>query len=163
MPSDGKIKISVQEALEHLLTRSVYQDRALLASAEVIKQLTLHLRNPGRYSEELHRTSIDQLQAATDSLRVLDAQWRRMHTERMNPSAAAPDAGEQAAPPTGPQPVPATGAVPPPPMPTDIAAQQAAALAAVRTLPVQPTGPVRQNAADLAAAFDGRRDDGAII
>lgn len=144
MPSDGKIKITVQEALEHLLTRSVYQDRALLASAEVIKQLTLHLRNPGRYSEETHRTSIDQLQAAVDSLRVLDSQWRSMHAERMgqDPRPAAPEAA--------PASVPAAENV-------------AAALGAVRTLPLQPLGQARAATPDLAAAFDPRRDDGAII
>jgi hypothetical protein len=162
MPTDGKIKVTVQEALEHLLTRSVYQDRALLASAEVIKQLTLHLRNPGRYSEDSHRTSIDQLQAAADALRQLDAQWRLMHAARMGqppPEGVSPEAAMQA----GPQAAPPTGAAPPPPAPGDIAAQQAAALAAVRTLPIQPTGPARQTANDLASVFDPRRDDGAIM
>lgn len=147
MPSDGKIKITVQEALEHLLTRSVYQDRALLASAEVIKQLTLHLRNPGRYSEETHRTSIDHLQAAVDSLKVLDAQWRQMHAERSGQTAAE-------AQPAAPPPASATG---------DIGTQQAAALAAVRSLPLQPNPNARPAQPDLAAAFDPRRDDGAII
>lgn len=145
MPSDGKIKITVQEALEHLLTRSVYQDRALLASAEVIKQLTLHLRNPGRYSEETHRTSIDQLQAAVDSLRVLDTQWRQMHAERMGqePQTTAPDVQPQPLPPA------AETAAPP--------------LGAVRTLPLPPNVQARAAAPDLAAVFDPRRDDSAIM
>lgn len=177
MQSDGKIKITVQEALEHLLTRSVYQDRALLASAEVIKQLTLHLRNPARYSEDSHRGSIDQLQAAVDALRVLDGQWRAMHTERMGreapahetpaaapaPATSAPAASAPANAPVRPVPAAAGEPAPATPLHPPAGAPQPAVLAAVRTLQVPPPAQSRAASPDLAAAFDPRRDDGAII